>query len=155
LASRHPRGRPAAGLVRRQPPRRDDGGAARAVCRAAGARGRRHLGLDLRPRGAAPGAGYRRAPAAAELPLPSATGMRTLAELLRAPQAPGQRLTVAGAPEGHDAFVLGRLVADGIVEGLLQVCRDDGRMARFAAALAFFHPEIEVLTFPAWDCLPY
>ena len=28
-------------------------------------------------------------------------------------------------------------------------------MARFAAALAFFHPEIEVLTFPAWDCLPY
>ena len=28
-------------------------------------------------------------------------------------------------------------------------------MARFAAALAFFHPEIEALTFPAWDCLPY
>ena len=28
-------------------------------------------------------------------------------------------------------------------------------MARFAAALAFFHPGLEVLTFPAWDCLPY
>ncbi len=28
-------------------------------------------------------------------------------------------------------------------------------MARFAAALAFFRPEIEALTFPAWDCLPY
>jgi transcription-repair coupling factor (superfamily II helicase) len=35
------------------------------------------------------------------------------------------------------------------------VCRDDGRMARFAEALAFFHPEINTLTFPAWDCLPY
>ena len=28
-------------------------------------------------------------------------------------------------------------------------------MARFAAALALFHPDIEALTFPAWDCLPY
>ncbi len=28
-------------------------------------------------------------------------------------------------------------------------------MARFAAALAFFRPEIEALTVPAWDCLPY
>ena len=28
-------------------------------------------------------------------------------------------------------------------------------MARFAAALAFFHPELDALTFPAWDCLPY
>src|SRR5258708_22120235 len=28
-------------------------------------------------------------------------------------------------------------------------------MARFTAALAFFHPEIEALSFPAWDCLPY
>ena len=28
-------------------------------------------------------------------------------------------------------------------------------MAHFAAAVAFFHPRLEVLTFPAWDCLPY
>ncbi|TMK35430.1 MAG: transcription-repair coupling factor, partial [Alphaproteobacteria bacterium] len=28
-------------------------------------------------------------------------------------------------------------------------------MSRFAAALAFFHPELNVLSFPAWDCLPY
>ena len=28
-------------------------------------------------------------------------------------------------------------------------------MARFAAALGFFHPGLDVLTFPAWDCLPY
>ena len=60
-----------------------------------------------------------------------------------------------GAPEGYDAAVVGRLVAVGRVRRWLHVCRDDGRMARFTAALAFFHPRIEALTFPAWDCLPY
>ncbi|HVB15520.1 MAG TPA: transcription-repair coupling factor [Stellaceae bacterium] len=28
-------------------------------------------------------------------------------------------------------------------------------MANFAAALGFFHPGLNILTFPAWDCLPY
>ena len=65
------------------------------------------------------------------------------------------RLVIAGAPEGHDAFVLGGLPARGIVPVLLHVCRDDGRMARLRAALGFFHPGVEVLTLPAWDCLPY
>src|SRR5438874_2155068 len=27
--------------------------------------------------------------------------------------------------------------------------------ARLATALAFFHPGIEILSIPAWDCLPY
>jgi len=69
------------------------------------------------------------------------------------PAAPG-RITIAGAPEGHDAFVLGELAlrAPGT---LLHVCRDDGRMARTAAALAFFQPRLEVIALPAWDCLPY
>ncbi|MBX6374078.1 MAG: transcription-repair coupling factor [Acetobacteraceae bacterium] len=38
---------------------------------------------------------------------------------------------------------------------VLHVCRDDARMARVAEALAFWAPGIEVLRFPAWDCLPY
>ncbi|HEX7967871.1 MAG TPA: DEAD/DEAH box helicase, partial [Stellaceae bacterium] len=67
---------------------------------------------------------------------------------------PSGRITIAGAPEGHDAFVLGELAAGG-VGTLLHICRDDGRMARTAAALAFFQPGIEVITLPAWDCLPY
>jgi transcription-repair coupling factor (superfamily II helicase) len=70
-------------------------------------------------------------------------------------QRPAGRLALCGAPEGHDAFVLGGLVVRGSVVSLLHVCRDDGRMARMAAALAFFHRDIEVLTLPAWDCLPY
>jgi transcription-repair coupling factor (superfamily II helicase) len=70
----------------------------------------------------------------------------------RSGRSPG-RQTISSAPEGHDAFVLGQIAAGG--ERLLHVCRDDGRMARLQADLAFFHPELPVLAFPAWDCLPY
>src|ERR1700691_3652391 len=35
------------------------------------------------------------------------------------------------------------------------ICRDGSRMAMLSRALGFFAPDIEVLEFPAWDCLPY
>ena len=38
---------------------------------------------------------------------------------------------------------------------LMHVARDDARMAQLAEAVAFFHPHVECLSFPAWDCLPY
>src|ERR1700692_2867548 len=66
-----------------------------------------------------------------------------------------RRMTLFGAPEGHDAATLGALLGEAKRGARLHVCRDDGRMARFAAALQFFHPGLAVLTFPAWDCLPY
>jgi transcription-repair coupling factor (superfamily II helicase) len=61
---------------------------------------------------------------------------------------------VYGAPEGWDAVLLARRAAETDAP-MLHVARDDARMARLAEALAFFAPEIEVLRFPAWDCLPY
>ena len=62
--------------------------------------------------------------------------------------------TVYGAPEGYDALLLARRRTEH--QGpLLHVARDDARMARLSEALAFFAPQIEVLRFPAWDCLPY
>src|ERR1700726_3457544 len=73
---------------------------------------------------------------------------RSLAERPRA-------ITLFGAPEGHDAATIGSLAAEIGGKTWVHVCRDDGRMARFAEALAFFHPEINTLAFPAWDCLPY
>ncbi len=62
--------------------------------------------------------------------------------------------TVFGAPEGFDALLLARRRAEH-KGGVLHVARDDARMARLAEALAFFAPQVEVLRFPAWDCLPY
>ncbi len=38
---------------------------------------------------------------------------------------------------------------------LIHVALDDQRLAALAEQLAFFAPELEVLRFPAWDCLPY
>ena len=62
-------------------------------------------------------------------------------------------LTVWGAPEGFDAILLGRRAAE---SGLaVHVARDDSRVARIGEALTLFAPDIEVLRFGAWDCLPY
>ncbi len=80
------------------------------------------------------------------------TALDDLAGLLARPP---RRVSLYGAPEGHDAATIGALLSGGGIERWLHVCRDDGRMARFAAALGFFHPGLTVLTFPAWDCLPY
>jgi transcription-repair coupling factor (superfamily II helicase) len=62
--------------------------------------------------------------------------------------------TIHGAPEGFDALLLVRR-AEEHKAPLLHVSRDDSRMARLADMLAFFAPNLEVLRFPAWDCLPY
>ena len=38
---------------------------------------------------------------------------------------------------------------------LAVVCRDGQRMAALSLRISIFAPEIQVLEFPAWDCLPY
>ncbi|HEX6980177.1 MAG TPA: transcription-repair coupling factor, partial [Alphaproteobacteria bacterium] len=75
--------------------------------------------------------------------------MKSLTPYLKA----SGRIDVAGAPPGIDAIVLGDLVASG--RTVLHIARDDARMAMLSDALSFFHPDVAVLTFPAWDCLPY
>jgi transcription-repair coupling factor (superfamily II helicase) len=81
--------------------------------------------------------------------------MTALALLARSLRERPRDVSLFGAPEGYDALAIGTLLNSGVSRRWLHVCRDDGRMARFAAALTFFHPELEALTFPAWDCLPY
>jgi transcription-repair coupling factor (superfamily II helicase) len=81
--------------------------------------------------------------------------MTAITDLARSLAEQPRAVTLFGAPEGHDAATIGRLVAESGSGIWLHVCRDDGRVARFAAALTFFHPGLNVLTFPAWDCLPY
>jgi transcription-repair coupling factor (superfamily II helicase) len=65
--------------------------------------------------------------------------------------------TIFGAPEGQDARILAeraRTLADdhGV---LIHVAMDEGRMAEIADLLAFFAPDVKIIQFPAWDCLPY
>ncbi len=77
----------------------------------------------------------------------------TPAELRRVADDAG-RLDLVGAPEGFDALVMADIVRSR--KGLtVFVARDGARLSAFAEAFAFFASDVEVLTFPAWDCLPY
>ena len=75
--------------------------------------------------------------------------------------APGRPLTLSGIADGAEGLVLAdlaRAVASGPKPPAISVavmCRDGSKMAALARALGFFAPDIEVLEFPAWDCLPY
>jgi transcription-repair coupling factor (superfamily II helicase) len=75
--------------------------------------------------------------------------------------APGKPLLLAGVADGAEGLViadLARAVAAAAKPPAVSaavICRDGPRMATLARALAFFAPDIEVLEFPAWDCLPY
>jgi transcription-repair coupling factor (superfamily II helicase) len=74
---------------------------------------------------------------------------------------PGRPLTLAGVPDGAEGLVvadLARAIAaskNPPAISLALVCRDGPRMAAVSRAISFFAPDIEVLEFPAWDCLPY
>jgi len=67
--------------------------------------------------------------------------------------APGLH-ALGGVPEGFIASVLLRLAATQDAP-VLYVARDDARLARQSALLAFFDPDCHQVTIPAWDCLPY
>ncbi len=64
------------------------------------------------------------------------------------------RVIMGGTPEGFDA----RQVQAEMTRAkgpVIHVARDDKRLAALQAALGFFAPEVPVVVFPAWDCLPY
>ena len=73
----------------------------------------------------------------------------------------GRPFTLAGVPDGAEGLViadLARAIAgskNAPAISLAVVCRDGARMAAASRALSFFAPDIKVLEFPAWDCLPY
>src|SRR5215467_12033268 len=92
------------------------------------------------------------------------TATTARAELVASPAdllKSGRPLTLAGVTDGAEGLAcadLGRAVAarrGAPATSLLVVCRDGPRMAALARSLAFFAPDIAVLEFPAWDCLPY
>ncbi|MGC1497842.1 MAG: transcription-repair coupling factor [Sulfitobacter sp.] len=64
------------------------------------------------------------------------------------------KLTLSGVPEGYDARAILDEIAKKAVP-VIHVARDDKRMAAMQSALRFFAPDMPVVTFPGWDCLPY
>jgi transcription-repair coupling factor (superfamily II helicase) len=73
----------------------------------------------------------------------------------------GRPLDVMGVPDGAQALVIADLARalaarpHAPAVSVVVVCRDGPRMASLGRALGFFAPDLTVLEFPAWDCLPY
>ncbi|HKD47371.1 MAG TPA: transcription-repair coupling factor [Rhizomicrobium sp.] len=66
----------------------------------------------------------------------------------------GGRLTLSGAPSGYDAWLAAE-VARRRAGPVLFVTSEEAQAEALAIAVSFFAPDLQLLTFPAWDCLPY
>ena len=63
-------------------------------------------------------------------------------------------ITLAGVPGGFMPWLAADLARAAKGRAVF-VVPDEAAMRALADAAAYFAPELEVLTFPAWDCLPY
>ena len=76
--------------------------------------------------------------------------MTDLSRILKA----GESLTLAGAPAGFLPWLMADLARAAKGRAVF-VAPDEVAMRGVADAARYFAPELEVLTFPSWDCLPY
>ncbi len=65
-----------------------------------------------------------------------------------------EQITLSGVPEGYEPHAILSEIGSQNAP-VIHVARDDKRMAALQAALAFFAPDMPVVVFPGWDCLPY
>ncbi len=85
------------------------------------------------------------------------TASKSPAEQIR----PGHSLLLAQVADGAEGLVLADLARaiaaskTAPAVSIAVICRDGQRMATLSRAVSFFGPDIEVMEFPAWDCLPY
>ena len=63
-------------------------------------------------------------------------------------------INLSGAPDGFDANILSNFITEK-QKSIIFVARDDKRLDLMRKSLWFFSPNIPVLNFPSWDCLPY
>ena len=67
--------------------------------------------------------------------------------------ADGRPVTLASVPDG----LVGKVLADmsNAAPRITFIARDGQRLQEVARVARFFAPDVEILEFPAWDCLPY
>ncbi|MDC7681787.1 transcription-repair coupling factor [Asticcacaulis sp. BYS171W] len=67
--------------------------------------------------------------------------------------AAARQVSLTGCPPGYDSLIAADLTRS---QGLAMfVARDYARMNAIAEELAFYAPTLDLIRFPAWDCLPY
>lgn len=92
-----------------------------------------------------------------------ARDLKSSAEFKRAVDAlgAGREIIMSSVPDGFDAMIaadLARLLAatgKSKSAAMVYVARDGQRQAAMESALQFVAPDLDVLTFPNWDCQPY
>ena len=63
-------------------------------------------------------------------------------------------INLSGAPDCFDANILSNFITEK-QKSIIFVARDDKRLDLMRKSLWFFSPNIPILDFPSWDCLPY
>ena len=63
-------------------------------------------------------------------------------------------INLSGVPDGFDANILSNFITEK-QKSIIFVARDDKRLDLMRKSLWFFSPNIPILDFPSWDCLPY
>ena len=83
----------------------------------------------------------------------SNVGLENLADIVDAKSS----FSLEGVPEGYDGLILANLASEAAKKNkpVLHITTDSTRMATLADCVRFFGPNVKVLEFPAWDCLPY
>jgi len=69
---------------------------------------------------------------------------------------PGLATVLTNVASGQEALVLTQ-IASSLTEtkGLLHVCSNPQQLDGILESIGFFAPWLEVISLPAWDCLPY
>jgi transcription-repair coupling factor (superfamily II helicase) len=67
---------------------------------------------------------------------------------------PGRHI-LSGLPQGLLAQQLPKFTEAAGERGYIHVCVDDQQLANLEEQIAFYAPDLQVVRFPAWDCLPY
>lgn len=60
---------------------------------------------------------------------------------------------ISGVPDGYDAIFLANLAKKH--QNILHIALSDVRLAWLAEGIKFFNPDVQILSFPAWDTVPY
>ncbi|WP_296612960.1 transcription-repair coupling factor [Sphingomonas sp.] len=64
-------------------------------------------------------------------------------------------LTLAGVPAGFLPVLLADLARAQAPGRVVLIAPDEAEMRAVATTAGYFAPELEIVTYPAWDCLPY
>ncbi|HSM40649.1 MAG TPA: hypothetical protein VK862_07850, partial [Afifellaceae bacterium] len=62
---------------------------------------------------------------------------------------------LGGVPDGLEGRLMGDLVRNGPARRYVFVARNAERADMVGRSLRFFAPDVDIIDFPAWDCLPY